>query len=99
MFKATPQAALAVSLATAGNVVGGVYAGLAFSALPRVVASSGQLVRANGLIMQFGAGGSLLGPPLMAAGIAYFGWQGGALVASTAALLSLPLAWRAMRKL
>lgn len=99
VFQATPQAALAVSLAVAVNVVGGVYAGLAFSALPRVVASPGQLVRANGLITQFGAGGSLLGPPLMAAGIAYFGWQGGAMVASTAALLSLPLAWRAMRGL
>jgi hypothetical protein len=63
------------------------------------VASPAQLVRANGLITQFGASGSLLGPPVMAAGIGQFGWPGGAAVATAVALLSLPFAWRAMRRL
>jgi hypothetical protein len=99
VFSAAPQAGLAVGLAIAINVLGGVWASLAFSALPRVVASPAQLVRANGLITQFGASGSLLGPPVMAAGIGQFGWPGGAAVATAVALLSLPFAWRAMRRL
>ena len=99
VYSVAPQAGAAVGLAVAINVLGGVWASLAFSALPRVVASPAQLVRANGLITQFGASGSLLGPPVMAAGIGQFGWPGGAAVATVVALLSLPFAWRAMRRL
>ncbi len=99
VFTDAPQPAMAVGGATAINVFGGLWASLAFSALPRVVTSPAQLVRANGLITQFGASGSLLGPPMMAAGVGHFGWSGGAAVATVIALLSLPFAWRAMRRL
>jgi MFS family permease len=96
VYAAAPRAALAVGLAIAINVLGGVFASLAFAALPRVARQPGQLARANGLIAQFGASGSLLGPPLAAAGIAQAGWPGAAAVVALASLLALPLAWRAL---
>ncbi len=99
VFAAEPHAARAVVLAIAIHVLGGLYACLAFTALPRLVSGPAQLVRANGLITQFGASGSLLGAPMMAAGASHFGWPGGAAAASVAALLAVPLAWRAMRGL
>lgn len=99
VFAARPLAGPAIALAVAINVLGGVFAALAFSALPRVCSQPAQLVRANGLLTQFGASGSLLGPPLMAAGVSAWGWPGAAAVGTLVSLLSLPLAWRALRGL
>lgn len=96
VYAAAPHAGLAVALAIGINILGGVFASLAFAALPRVASQPGQLARANGLIAQFGASGSLLGPPLAAAGIAQAGWPGAAAVVALASLLALPLAWRAL---
>jgi cyanate permease len=97
VFAARPDATWAVVLAVAINVLGGVVASLAFAALPRVVGDAGQLVRANGLLTQFGASGSLLGPPVMAAGVGAWGWPGAAAVGVVVSVLALPLAWRALR--
>ena len=97
VFLPSPQAGAAIALAVAINVLGGVFAGLAFAALPRVCRHPAQLVRANGLITQCGASGSLLGPPLMAAGVTAWGWPGAALVGTAVSVLALPLAWRAWR--
>lgn len=96
LFRPAPPAALAVALAVAINMLGGVFASLAFAALPRVARHPAQLVRANGLLTQCGASGSLLGPPLMAAGVAWGGWGGAALLGTLVSLLALPLAWRAL---
>lgn len=96
VYAAAPQAGVSVALAIGINMLGGVFASLAFAALPRVAREPGQLARANGLIAQFGASGSLLGPPLAAAGIAQAGWPGAAAVVALASALALPLAWRAL---
>ncbi|MBP6900578.1 MAG: MFS transporter [Burkholderiaceae bacterium] len=96
LFRNAPPAALAVALAVAINMLGGVFASLAFATLPRLARQPAQLVRANGLLTQCGASGSLLGPPLMAAGVAWGGWSGAALLGTLVSLLALPLAWRAM---
>lgn len=96
VYAAAPHAGTAVALAILINMLGGVFASLAFAALPRLARQPAQLARANGLIAQFGASGSLLGPPLAAAGIAQAGWPGAAAVVALASLLALPLAWRAL---
>ena len=72
------------------NTISGVYAGLAFALLPTLARSDHEMAVANGLTLQFGATGSLLGPPMFAACVERWGWTGaavaGALV-STACLL------------
>lgn len=95
IFRPTPDAAWAVGLAIASNLLGGVFASYAFAMLPRVAPRPAQLVRVNGLITQCGASGSLLGPPLMAAGVAWGGWHGAAALGLLITLPALPLAWRA----
>ncbi|MDX6751416.1 MFS transporter [Geminicoccaceae bacterium 1502E] len=88
-----PAAAVAILL----NAISGVVPGLAFAMLPAAAGSVRDLPAANGLFTQFGAGGSLLGPPLMAVCVAPLGWQGAALlgaVASAFCLLLLMLAGR-----
>lgn len=95
IFRTAPDAAWAVGLAIACNLLGGVFASYAFAMLPRVAPRPAQLVRVNGLITQCGASGSLLGPPLMAAGVAGGGWHGAAALGVLITLPALPLAWRA----
>jgi MFS family permease len=72
------------------NTVSGIYAGLAFALLPALARSDNDMAMANGLTLQFGATGSLLGPPVFAACVERWGWSGaavaGALV-STACLV------------
>ncbi|MEK8051079.1 MFS transporter [Ideonella sp. DXS22W] len=97
IFRPAPDAAWAVGLAIACNLLGGVFASYAFAMLPRVAPRPAQLVRVNGLITQCGASGSLLGPPLMAAGVAWGGWTGAAALGVLITLPALPLAWRAFR--
>ena len=71
------------------------WASLAFSLLPRLARGPGQMVRANGLLAQCGASGSLLGPPTMAACVQAGGWSAAALAGLGVSLVALPLAWRA----
>lgn len=97
VFSPSPQPALAVGLAVLLNMLGGVFASLTFALLPRLAAGPGQLVRANGLLAQCGASGSLLGPPAMAACVALGGWPAAAGLGLLVSLAALPLAWRALR--
>jgi hypothetical protein len=97
VFTPAPQPALAVGLAVLLNLLGGVFASLTFALLPRLAAGPGQLVRANGLLAQCGASGSLLGPPAMAACVQAGGWTAAAVLGLLVSLAAMPLAWRALR--
>ncbi len=95
VFTTAPPAALAIGLAIVLNMVGGVFASLGFALLPRLATAPGQMVRANGLLAQCGASGSLLGPPAMAACVQAGGWTAAAVLGLIVSLVALPLAWRA----
>lgn len=72
------------------NTISGVYSGLAFALLPVLAQSDGEMAVANGLTLQLGATGSLVGPPLFAACVEQWGWSGAAIagaVLSTFCLL------------
>ena len=96
VFTAAPVAGVAIALAIAISVLGGVFASLAFALLPVVAGSAGRMARVNGLLAQCGASGSLLGPPLMAACAQAAGWSGAAWLGLAVTALALPLAWRAV---
>ena len=95
VFTPTPEAAVAIGLAVLLNMAGGVFASLGFALLPRLATGPGQMVRANGLLAQCGASGSLLGPPTMAACVQIGGWQAAAVFGMLVSMAALPLAWRA----
>lgn len=67
------------------NTISGVYSGLAFALLPVLARTDAEMAVANGLTLQLGATGSLLGPPLFAACVEQWGWAG---AASAGALMS-----------
>lgn len=73
------------------NTISGIYPGLAFAMLPTLARSDHAMAVANGLTLQFGATGSLLGPPMFAACVERWGWTGaavaGALVSAVCLLL------------
>jgi len=73
------------------NAVSGIYSGLAFAMLPALAASDNEMAVANGLTLQFGAAGSLLGPPLFAACVERWGWSGAAMAGTGASALCLIL--------
>jgi len=60
------------------NTVSGIYSGLAFALLPALARSDDEMAVANGLTLQLGATGSLLGPPMFAACVERWGWSGAA---------------------
>ena len=79
VFRPAPAAVVAIGLAMAINLLGGLFAALAFAMLPRVAAPDATgLMRANGWFSQCGATGSLLGPPAMAACVEAAGWPAAA---------------------
>ena len=96
VFTSAPRAEVAIGLAVLLNMVGGVFASLAFALLPRLARRPGQMVRANGLLAQCGASGSLLGPPAMAACVQAGGWAAAAMLGLVVSLVALPLAWSAL---
>ncbi|GAP38086.1 MFS transporter [Piscinibacter sakaiensis] len=96
VFTAAPPASRAVALAIALNVLGGVFASLSFALLPRLAPDTRALVRANGLLAQCGASGSLLGPPLMAACVQAGGWTAAAILGAAVSAAAIPLVWRAV---
>lgn len=98
VFAPHPRTGTAIALAIALNMLGGVFASLAFAVLPRLAPAPAQMVRANGLVAQFGASGSLLGPPLMAACVQAGGWRAAAAFGLAVSLLAAGLAWRATRE-
>ena len=97
LFRSAPPQDLAIGLAIAINMLGGVFIGIAFALLPRVATTSPQLVGANGLIAQCGAAGSWLGPPVMAACVEHAGWNAAAGAGLLASVLSLALTTKAAR--
>jgi CP family cyanate transporter-like MFS transporter len=96
VFVESPSLLPVALLATVLNAIAGVYFSLAFAWLPAVAGGRAGMVRANGLIAQFGAGGALAGPPLMAACVERWGWPAAAAAGAAVALLAVPLAWRAL---
>ena len=73
------------------NTISGVYCGLAFALLPVLAQSDGEMAVANGLTLQLGATGSLLGPPLFAACVEQWGWSGAATAGAVLSALCLLL--------
>jgi CP family cyanate transporter-like MFS transporter len=79
------------------SAVSGVIPAIAFARMP-VLAGPGGVAVANGLFAQFGASGSMVGPPLLAACAGHWGWTAAAMVgaaASAACLVLMGLAERA----
>jgi CP family cyanate transporter-like MFS transporter len=97
VFVESPSVLPVALMAAALNAIAGMYFSLAFAWLPAVAGGPAGMVRANGLIAQFGAGGALAGPPLMAACVERWGWPAAAVAGAAVALLAVPLAWRALR--
>ena len=95
VFTAAPTATVTIGLAVLLSMLGGVFASLAFALLPRLATAPGQMVRANGLLAQCGASGSLLGPPAMAACVQAGGWTAAAVLGLVVSAIALPLAWHA----
>lgn len=73
------------------NTISGVYSGLAFALLPVLARTDAEMAVANGLTLQLGATGSLLGPPLFAACVEAWGWSGAAVAGALASTLCLVL--------
>jgi CP family cyanate transporter-like MFS transporter len=87
VFREQPALALASAAAVLLNGISGIFPGLAFAMLPRVAGSDAGMSSANGLLTQFGASGSLLGPPVSAACVTLWGWPGAAIAGALASLL------------
>lgn len=92
-----PAAALPAVLRAAllQNAALGLFGGLAFAVLPRVAGERGT-ARAYGLLAQFGASGSLAGPPLLAAVYDLAGWRTMAALCAVLAIGALALAAAAL---
>ncbi len=99
VFTEAPRAGagtMAGLLAVALNAISGAYPSFAFAWLPRAAGGASQLVRANGIFTQFGASGSLLGPPLMAWCVDRYGWAAAPWLGLA---LTVPAAFFAMKTL
>jgi MFS family permease len=96
VFTDAPHATTVGLLAVVLNAVSGAYPSFAFAWLPRAAGGAAQLVRANGIFTQFGASGSLLGPPLMAWCVDRHGWASAPWLGL---LLTVPAAFFAMKTL
>jgi len=70
--------ALAVVAASVANVTLGLVPAVVFARMP--VIADGATAFGNGLLAQFGASGSLIGPPLVAAAVGRFGWAAAGVV-------------------
>ncbi|GIL37965.1 CynX/NimT family MFS transporter [Roseiterribacter gracilis] len=95
VFRDHPDYLSVVIAAIVLNAVSGILPGLAFAMQPRVAGDN--MAIANGLFTQFGAGGSLLGPPVMAACVGAGGWIGAAICGAVFSAISLALLLRVGR--
>lgn len=86
-------AALAVVL----NIVTGIVPAVAFARLPDLSPTAASMARGNGLLAQFGAAGSLIGPPAYAAAVGLAGWPGAAVTGAVMSAVSLLLLLGAFR--
>jgi hypothetical protein len=82
--------------AVAASALSGVFGSLAFALVPSAAGGIDRMPQANGLIAQFGATGSLLGPPLMALAVERWGWGAAAVCGLLVSLLAVPLALKAI---
>ena len=82
-------------VAVALNALSGIFASLAFAQAPAAAGGVERMAQVNGLIAQFGASGSLLGPPLLAAAVERWGWGAAAVCGLLVSLLAVPLALKA----
>jgi CP family cyanate transporter-like MFS transporter len=80
------------------NVALGIFGGLAFALLPQVAGDASRAARAYGALAQWGASGSLAGPPLLAFTAEHAGWASSAAVGFGLALVSGVIADRALRR-
>jgi MFS transporter, CP family, cyanate transporter len=78
------------------NAALGVFGGLAFALLPQVAGGPARTARAYGVLAQFGASGSLAGPPLVAAAVEAGGWRAVAWLGVGLSAAALALALRAL---
>ncbi|SCL36253.1 Predicted arabinose efflux permease, MFS family [Micromonospora pallida] len=83
--------ALAIGAAAVLLFVNGILVAVAFATVPQVVDGADQLGTGNGLLVQLGSCGSLLGPPLFAGTVDRFGWGPVPVVVGVAAVLGLVL--------
>lgn len=98
VFVDAPQALLVAWVAVVLNAISGAYPSFAFAWLPPA-AGPDRLVRANGLFTQFGASGSLLGPPVMAWFVERFGWPAAAWCAAAVTVPATLLALLTLRRI
>jgi MFS family permease len=97
VFPPAGTSTVAAVFAVALNALSGVFASLAFAQAPVAAGGVHRMAQVNGLIAQFGASGSLLGPPLMAAAVERWGWGAAAACGLLVSLLAVPLALKAFR--
>jgi cyanate permease len=98
VFGAGSQAAAVGMAALCLNLALGVYGGLAFALLPRVAGDAARAARTYGLLAQFGASGSLVGPPLLAFAAETAGWTAAAALGCALAVASAVVADIALRR-
>lgn len=79
------------------NIITGIVPAVTFARLPDLTPTAGAMARGNGLLAQFGAAGSLIGPPAYAAAVGLAGWQGAAVTGAVMSALSLMLLLGAFR--
>lgn len=91
---AGPRTVGAVSILL--SAISGVIPAVAFARLPVLAGPDGVAV-ANGLFAQFGASGSMIGPPLLAACASHWGWTAAAVVGAATSALCLVLMMLAER--
>jgi CP family cyanate transporter-like MFS transporter len=80
------------------NMALGIFGGLAFALLPQAAGDAPRAARAYGALAQWGASGSLAGPPLLAFTAEHAGWASSAAVGFGVALVSGVIADRALRR-
>jgi MFS family permease len=73
------------------NILLGIVPAVAFARLPALAGGLAAAAAGNGLMAQFGASGSLVGPPLVAASVAGWGWPGAAVACAALAAGALAL--------
>jgi predicted MFS family arabinose efflux permease len=95
VFRDLPDLTQVATLVIVLNAVSGIFPGLAFAMLPRVAATDAEMAAANGLFTQFGASGSLIGPPLLASCAAWWGWSGAAAAGALASAVCFVLIMQA----
>lgn len=70
------------------NAVAGIAPAVLFGRIPVLAKGPRGVALGNGLIAQFGASGSMIGPPLIAAAVSFAGWWVAGLIAAALSLVA-----------